>query len=398
MFGGVALAVLIHDDGVPGTDRRGDDAHAHTVVANRGGEDDAGRGLARLHHAGADVETHADAVAFVEGRAVEGPAFDARAFQEGLAHGLVVFVAARAENDGLAGLVGNGLAALFGDDADHFALVVLNELAAAGFIVDRDLVLAVFHARRQALPEGFALRRFFLGLSPGGLVLRADAVRIRSAVNLIAAFLGAREVGEGRALEARRRKRLELRVDRLHPVQETRRIVGPGLSETVGHFGLFAFELAGNVLAREHGLGVFLQGLAIARLVRAMENAARHTGVGAQRVLGLTFDDDDGSTVVGRRNGSRSARAAETDDDNVRLLVKLHFLGGSRAREARAHHAERTGSGALQKLATIAHVFLSFGFEKRSNEESARSGASPSVRDIFSVRRERLSIHRAKGH
>ena len=311
MFGSVTFTVVVHYDSVAGTDGRSDHAQFHSVVADRSRHDDTGSGFTGFHDASANFLAHGDTVAFVIDRAVESPAFNARTFQEGLTHRLAVFVTAGAKNNCFACLVSNFFTVLICNHADNFALVIGDKFFTACFVINFDLVCTGLNAVVKAQPECFAGNCFFFRAVVAGAVESGrNTVRIGRTINLVATVFSSREVGECCTLEAGSSKSLELRIQRLHPIQKTRCVVCPSLCETFGDFRLFAFEFAGDVFAGEHCAGVFFQGSLVSSFVRAVEDAAGHTSIRTERCSRLTFDNDNAGAIVSSRDSSCSTCTA----------------------------------------------------------------------------------------
>ena len=155
MFGSVTFTVVVHYDSVAGTDGRSDHAQFHSVVADRSRHDDTGSGFTGFHDASANFLAHGDTVACVGSRTVESPSVYTRAFQEGLTHRFVVFITARAKYNCFLTAEINRFAVLSSDNADYFALCVLQEAAGRSFIVNLDVVTLFLDTFFKAAPESF---------------------------------------------------------------------------------------------------------------------------------------------------------------------------------------------------------------------------------------------------
>ena len=154
-FSFVTIAIVINYDGVGRTDSRSNGADAHSVVASLGRNDDAGSRLADFLQTGTGSHTHGDTVACVGSRTVESPSVYTRAFQEGLTHRFVVFITARAKYNCFLTAEINRFAVLSSDNADYFALCVLQEAAGRSFIVNLDVVTLFLDTFFKAAPESF---------------------------------------------------------------------------------------------------------------------------------------------------------------------------------------------------------------------------------------------------
>ena len=318
-LGGVTLAVVIDDDFVRLADTGCVQADLDLVTPLGYRHDNAPRHAARLGHGRAHFQRHADAVAGVGGRAVEGPAFVAGAIEKGLAHFDVVFVAATTDDDSAAREVPYRRTLMRGGDAYDCAVIVNDQRLRGGLVVHGDV--ACGDTGDQAGVKGLARFFFFLLRAAGtpGVAHLEHFAGVGAADARVLGFVRAGEIFKRRP---QTHKRLELRVQALHKRLVVRRVLGPGIRQCIGEFRLRAFQQLRQVFAAEHGLGVLLDRLVIAVGGRAVKAATTHARVGGVCGLGLLFKNDGGRALLVRRNGRARARAAEADDDDVGVVFQ----------------------------------------------------------------------------
>ena len=234
---------------------------------------------------------------------------------------------------------------LAGDHANDLALIVGDEPGRRRLEQRLD-VLARGDAGDEAGIERLAVH--LLGLRP---ILGDDVLSfagIAGYVNAVSGFTRTREVREGRAAAT---GRIERRIDLLQEAQISRSALRIGGGQFVGHFRLLAFELAGDVLAAHHRLGVFLQRGAIAIGIWRMKEAARHARVRVVFGLGLLLQDDDAGAGIGRRDRRASAGAAEPDHHDIRFQVPFFRNGQGLRRRGARHNCGASARCGLDEIA-----------------------------------------------
>src|SRR5690606_27947216 len=320
------------------------DAKAVAPLGDRA--DHAARDAAHACERRTDSERHANAVAGVGGRSVEGPALDAGAVEEGLAHADVVLVAAARDDHRAPRAIDDAAGTVAGAHADDLPVGIDDQLLRRDAVVNRHAARldSGQHAGVKRLPRLLrGLLRVARAAGDGILVVAAG---VGAAHHGVARAIGA---GEGGKRGTGGYDRLEARVQRLHEGHVLRRVARPQLRQLVGELALVAFELVRQVVAAEHRHGIGLERLEVAGGIRAVEAAAAHACVGIMRALGLLLQHDNaGARVVGL-DGGAAARRAEADDDDIRLVhggcSGMHVwrspsgrMNGSRARRLRRYY------------------------------------------------------------
>jgi hypothetical protein len=164
-------------------------------------------------------------------------------------------------------------------------------------------------------------------------ILRAAGARVLVVLAGVGAaharVSGSRRAGKLLEGSARGDHCLEAGIEAAHERRVLRRVLRPQLRELVGELALVAFELVGKIVAAEHRFRVGLERIEIAGRIRAVKAAAAHPRIRVMRILGLLLEDDDLGPEIRCLDRCASARRAEADDDDVRLVfgefVQLHF-------------------------------------------------------------------------